>query len=306
MPIPFQRLWTHWRLSQEMIRRPPDVLFVPAHVVPLAHPRTVVTVHDLGFLHHPESHPRGQRRMLDLTTRWSVHAAHNIIAISESTRRDLSGAYGVPSSKVTVIPHGTEPCKEIHLRELEEARSRLGLPERFVLTVGTVQPRKNLPRLVEAMSQVVEAGLPHTLVIAGKAGWMADDVRAAISRADRHSRVVTLGYVSVTDLQVLYALAEVFALPSLYEGFGLPALDALAAGLPTVLSDRSALPEIGGAAAIYANPMDAAEIGRALVGVLTDADLRERLRRLGPIQAKRFTWEAAATSTLAVLRSAAS
>lgn len=306
VPIPFPRFWTHWRLSQEVLRRPPDVLFVPAHVVPLAHPRTVVTVHDLGYFHHPESHPSAQRRMLDLTTRWSVHAARHIIAISDSTRRDLTGAYGVASSKITVIPHGTDPPQSVNHSEIDDVRTRLGLTEPFVLTVGTIQPRKNLPRLVEAFNHVAESGLPHRLVIAGKPGWLADRVMAAVAAADRHHRTLFVGYASPSDLRALYAAADAFALPSLYEGFGMPALDALAAGVPTLLADRSSLPEIGGDAALYVNPMDTAEMGRGLQRLLMDTGLRTRLKHAGPAQARRYSWENAARSTLDVLRSVAS
>jgi alpha-1,3-rhamnosyl/mannosyltransferase len=155
------------------------------------------------------------------------------------------------------------------------------------------------------MNSVAERGLPHTLVVAGKPGWLADDVLTAARAADQHARTTFLGYVSPEDLRGLYAATDGFALPSLYEGFGMPALDALAAGIPTMLSDRSALPEVGGPAAIYVNPLDMTQIGQGLIRLLTDVDLRARLRLQGPAQAARFSWDAAAAATLAVLRAAA-
>ncbi len=303
VPIPFPRLWTHARLSWEMLRRPPGVLFVPAHVVPLVHPPTIVTVHDLGYVHHPESHSPSQRLILDLTTRWSVRVARHVIAISNATKRDLIGAYNVAPQDITVIPHGVDPAFRPQNPDAVAAiKSRLRLPERFVLTVGTVHPRKNLVRLAAAMDAVAAAGLPHRLVIAGKSGWLASDVERGIAASDTSGRVTRLGYVSPSDLPGLVAAADAFVLPSLYEGFGLPVLEALASGIPTLVSDRSALPEVAGNAALQVDPMNSAAIGAALVRLLTDDLLRQRLRIAGPKRAAMYSWRTAAESTLAVLR----
>jgi glycosyltransferase involved in cell wall biosynthesis len=301
--IPFPRLWTHARLSWEMLRRPPGVLFVPAHVVPLRHPATVVTIHDLGYLGHPESHPASDRRMLDVTTRWSVRVARRIIAISDTTRRDLMTHYGVPASRIQVIPHGVDHAMRPATGEaIAELRRRLDLPDAYVLFVGTVQPRKNLGRLAQATSVLAQASLPHRLVIAGKRGWMADQVDAEIAASGMAERVRFLGYVAAADLPTLYSGADAFCFPSLYEGFGLPVLEAMACGTPVVASHSSAIPEVAGHAALLVDPTDPAEIGRALCRAIGDGSLRSKLVAYGRARADQFTWERTAQETITVLR----
>jgi glycosyltransferase involved in cell wall biosynthesis len=301
--MPFPRLWTHLRLSARMATHRPGVLFVPAHVVPAIHPHTVVTIHDLGYLHVPDAHPDSTRRMLDFTTRWSARAARAIIAISEATKRDLIEAYGAPASKITVIHHGVSP--RFHARspdEIAETLDRLNVRRPYVLTIGTYQPRKNLGRLAAAMSAVEAAGLPHRLVIAGKRGWLADEVDADIAASGQVHRIQHLGYVASDDLPALYAGASAFCLPSLHEGFGMPILEAMASAVPVVTSNSSALAEIAGDAAITIDPTDFAAIGAALVRVLSDSSTAQNLRRSGPERATEFTWRRTAEATLALLR----
>ncbi len=301
--MPFPRLWTHGRLSWEMARQRPDILFVPAHVVPLVHPPSVVTIHDLGYLHEPESHPTAARRHLHLTTRWSVRAARRVIAISAATRRDLVQAYGVPEAKIRVVHHGIGPEFRLAPREtVAELKARLGLPARYVLAVGTVQPRKNLGGRAHAMRSVRESGLPHHLVVAGKRGWLAERVDREVEASGMADRVHWAGYVGPADLPTLYGGADAFCFPSLYEGFGLPALEAMACGVPTVVSDRGALPEVVANAALVVDPTDERAIGAALVRVLTDPALRRRLSAEGAAHATRFSWDRTAAHTLAILR----
>ena len=304
--MPFPRLWTHGRLSWEMARRPPTVLFVPAHVVPIVHPATVVTVHDLGYLVEPAAHPAVDRRRLDWTTRWSARAARRVIVPSGATRRDLVRFYGVPEAEIRVIHHGVGPeFRPVAPSDAVATRARLGLPDRFVLAVGTVQPRKNLNRLAVALRSLAAAGLPHRLVVAGRRGWLADAVEAEIAASGMAERVVRLDYVDPTDLPALYGAAEAFCFPSLYEGFGLPALEAMATGVPTVVANRGALPEVVGGAAILVDPTDPAAIGAALVRVLTDAAERERLVAAGPPRAAGFSWDRASAETFRLLREVA-
>lgn len=301
--IPFPRFWTHVRLSWEMTRRPPGVLFVPAHVVPLRHPRTVVTIHDLGYLHLPDAHPARQRRMLDLTTRWSVRAARHVIAISAQTRDDLIASYGVPPGKISVVPHGVRPTTPVDPAVARAARERLGVREPYVLAVGTVQPRKNLGRLAAAMAVVKAAGLPHRLVLAGKRGWLAEEVEREIAVSGAADRVDRLGYVADADLAALYAAARVVAFPSLFEGFGLPALEAMAAGVPVLAANRGALAETAGDAGLLVDPESTEAITAGLLSLLTEAeDARARRIARGRARASVFPWERTARETLEILR----
>lgn len=301
--IPLPRLWTHARLSWELSRRPPDVLFVPAHVVPLRHPPTVVTIHDLGYLVEPDAHPPADRVLLDLTTRWSVRVARRVIAISEATRQALIGAYRIPDEKIRVVRHGVSPrFRRVDPAEVARVSARYHLPERYVLTVGTIQPRKNLPRLVAAMDHVRAFGLPHRLVIAGKRGWLADRVAAEIAAAGPGRMPLMLGYVANDDLPALYSGADAFVLPSRYEGFGMPLLEALACGTPALVSDRGALPEVAGDAALVVPATDSRAIGVGLTRLLGDQSLRSRQIDAGIARVGAFSWDRTARETLAVLQ----
>ncbi|MBU0704040.1 MAG: glycosyltransferase family 4 protein, partial [Chloroflexi bacterium] len=239
--IPFPRLWTHARLSWEMIRHPPDALFVPAHVLPLVHPRaSLVTVHDLGYLHFPETHPRLQRLYLDLSTRWNGRAAAHLLADSQATKADLVTHYGIPPEKITVAYPGCDetlaPVRDP--AAIETVKARYSISGDYFLYLGTLQPRKNLIRLVKAFAQspISNPQSPIRLILAGKRGWLYDDIFAQVRRLGLEGRVLFPGYVPDEDKAALLSGALAFVFPSLYEGFGLPVLEAQACGCPVITS----------------------------------------------------------------------
>ena len=297
------RLWTHARLSWEMAVHRPDALFVPAHVLPLIHPRaSIVTVHDLGYLAVPEAHPGWQRLYLDRSTRWSVGEAAHLLADSLFTKNDLVARYGVPLSRITVAYPGID---ERLARVNDRARitsllGRLGISAPYFLYLGTLQPRKNLARLLDAFAAVDAAmfEVPPTLVIAGQRGWMYEDLFDKTRRLGLQNRVEFPGYIHDTDKATLISGALAFLFPSLYEGFGLPVIEAQACGCPVVASSTSSLPEVAGRGARLVDPGDTVAIRNAMWRVATDTPLRRALVDRGYANVRRFSWRACAETAL--------
>jgi glycosyltransferase involved in cell wall biosynthesis len=303
--LPFPRLWTHLRLSWEMARRPPDLLFVPAHVLPIVHPRrSVVTVHDLGYLYYPEAHRPLDRIYLDLSTRHNARAATHLIADSSATQNDLIERYGIEPDKITVVYPGYDEVTFQPVRDemaIEVVKARYGITGNYILFLGTLQPRKNLTRLIEAYWKL-KAG-SWKLVIAGKTGWLYEDIFRRVEEMGLEESVLFPGYVATGDLPALLSGARLFVFPSLYEGFGLPVLEAMACGTPVVCSNVSSLPEVAGDAAVPVDPLDVKELAAAMERVLGDEELRAGLIKRGFEQAKRFSWEKCARETLHALES---
>ncbi len=308
--IPFTLLWTHLRLSREMLLRPPKALFVPAHVLPLIHPaRSVVTIHDLGYLYYPQAHTAISRQYLDFSTPYSANLARKVIAISQATKNDLVRHYGIKPAKIEVVYHGYD--RQRFFPQTDEtaqktARERYGVgPGRFLFYVGTIQPRKNLGRLLEAWAGLAAepAFEDLQLVLAGKPGWLSQPIldRAAELQMKFPGRLVLPGYIDDADLPALLSAATSFVFPSLYEGFGMPVLEALACGCPVVCSNTSSLPEVAGNAALYHHPLDTLALQTQLRRLLTTPGLREELMQKGLEQAARFSWETAAQQTLQIL-----
>jgi glycosyltransferase involved in cell wall biosynthesis len=308
--MPFPRLWTHLRLSWEMARQPPDVLFVPAHVLPLVHPRpSVVTVHDLGYLYYPGAHRPLDRLYLDLSTRYNARAASRIIAISQATKDDLVQHYGTEPDKITVVYSGCDEAMQPVEDEatVERVKARYGIRGDYVLHVGTLQPRKNLERLLEAYAIVkrqAKRGETPDLVIAGSKGWLYDQIFRQVKKLSLETEVIFPGYVSQDDLPALLSGARLFAFPSLYEGFGLPVLEAMACGTPVLCSNVSALPEVAGNAALLVDPLDVESMAEAMNCLLQDEGLRAQLTERGLRQVRQFSWDRCARETLAVLEDA--
>jgi glycosyltransferase involved in cell wall biosynthesis len=304
-----RRLWTHIGLAGEVRRNPPDVLFVPAHVIPwrCAVP-SVVTVHDLGYLYHPQAHPLLERLYLDWSTRHSVGLARAVIADSQATRDDLLRHYRLAADKIGVCYPGVDeslaPVRDP--ARLEAVHRKYSLSEDYILFVGTLRARKNLIRLVEAYGRLVaRLDSPPALALVGKSGWGYDELAARIEGLGLTGRVILPGYVDEDDLAALYSGARAFAFPSLYEGFGFPILEAMRCGTPVVCSDAASLPELAGDAALIVPPHDIEALADALERILTDEALRADLIEKGQAQAARFTWEACAACVLRALERAA-
>lgn len=302
--IRLPRLWTHLRLGPTSWRTRPHVLFVPAHVVPLLHPPTVVTIHDVGYRAFPETHPARRRLELELTTRWNLRAARHVITISHATKRDLINWYGADPDRITVTHHG---CSSIFAppadpRVVAAVTAHYGLGQRpYLLYIGTVQPRKNLSRVIDALALTIAAGYDLDLVIVGKRGWLSEPIERRAGELGIANRVHFTGFVADADLPALLAGALAFVFPSLYEGFGMPVVEAMACGTPVITSNSSSLPEIAGDAALLVDPLDTNAIAAAIMRLNDDHDLRATLRQRGLARARLFNWETCARQTLAVL-----
>jgi glycosyltransferase involved in cell wall biosynthesis len=267
-------------------------------LLPLRSIPTVLTVHDLIFRHLPAHHKPLNRWYLNLTMPLYCRRATHIIAVSECTRRDLVAAYGLPPEKVTVVHEAAAPRFRPQSPEAVAAvRTRYGLPERYLLFVGTIEPRKNLTRLLETFETIHAEGLSDGLVIVGRRGWLYGDFLARLERSPVRDTVLFPGYVVDEDLPAICAGAQALVFPSLYEGVGLPVLEALACGTLVVASNVSSIPEVGGEAALYFCPTDVEAMVGAVRRLLLDATLQDELRTRGLAQAARFSWERAAVET---------
>ena len=330
--INFPRLWTQGGLSLQTFKDPLDVLFVPAHTLPIIRKpglRTVVTVHDLGSDYLPSMHQLKQRLYLSIMQRYQLKGATKIIAVSEATKEDLVERIGVEPLKVEVVYEGydKELFRSVKGEILRNTLKYFDIEEgKYFLFVGTVQPRKNLERVIKAFFAIARskatkqssqgkipgkiAVLPEftpsevegvarndvvELVIVGQKGWLSDDIYKLPKRLGIENKVKFLGYVPDKDLPALYSGAVALLFPSLFEGFGLPILEAQACGCPVITSNLSSMPEVAGKGAIYVNPYSTEDIIRGIGGI------REKVIKAGFENVKRFSWEKCARETRAVL-----
>lgn len=299
---PSHHKWERWTLSAELVRHQLDVVHSPDFIPPAFGARCrIITVHDLNFLYYPEFLTPESHRYYSGQIEWAVKEANHISADSEHTRRDLIDKLSVEPEKITTVHLAANPMYEGGLSEQSMVRTlrKYKLSAGFILFVGTLSPRKNIPTLITVYEQlVVKAGMNPQLVIVGGKGWLYDDIFAAISNSSKASDIIHFNHVSDTELAHFYSAAGALVLPSYYEGFGLPPLEAMHCGCPVIVSSRSSLPEVVGSAGIKLDPDDVEGWVEALTSVLDDSQLRERMIVAGHDQARRFSWGRTATETM--------
>jgi glycosyltransferase involved in cell wall biosynthesis len=285
-------LWEQFTLP--IAARQADVLHATAFVAPIVHTRpTVVTIYDASFALFPQFFRGFNQTYLRVGTRWSARRAQRIIVISECARRDVHRLYGVPLDRITVAYPGVdETLQRSDPDRVQEFRRSKNLPAKFLLYLGTLEPRKNLALLVRAFAQLRRECPDAMLVLAGGIGWLADDIFAAIEECGVKDSVLLPGFVAAAEKALWYAAATAFVFPSLYEGFGMPPLEAMACGTPVVTSKAASLPEAVGKAGVLLAPDDVSGWAAALQRVWSDVAYRAELADRGVRQARQFTWQA--------------
>ncbi|MCS6860146.1 MAG: glycosyltransferase family 4 protein [Abditibacteriales bacterium] len=309
IPTFWGRWWTMVQVPLVARRARMDVLHVQYIAPPWGGTRVVTAIHDVSFAVLPETFPLKDRLLLNFFIPLSASSAAKVITLSASSKRDLIERYGIAPEKIVITPCGVDET----MRRVEDPQvvaavlRRYGITPPFILSVGLLQPRKNLPRVVDAFARLHERrpDLPQRLVVAGRVGWGVESLRERVRARRLEDAVHFVGYVADEDLPALYSAADLFVYPSLYEGFGLPPLEAMACGTPVVTSNVSSIPEVVGDAALTVNPLDVEAIAGAMEQILTDTALRQMLTARGLERARGFTWEKTARLTLDVYREVA-
>jgi len=299
-PRTLARVWHRARLPLpvEVFTGRVDLFHATDFTLPPTLPRTktILTVHDLSFVRVPETASPTLKAYLDSVVPRSVRRAHHVLADSQATKDDLIELYGVAPAKITVILSGVDarfqPVEDSSTRAAIRAKYAIG-DKPYIFAIGTVQPRKNYARLIQALAQV-RAVHDVILVIAGGTGWLEDEMYRILDALNMRDHVRLIGFADDDDLPAFYSEAYCLAFPSLYEGFGLPILEAMACGTPVMTSNISSMPEAAGDAALLVNPADTDEIANALLRLIADTELRAQLIQRGIAQAKRFTWDKSA------------
>lgn len=295
-------LWTpphhrleKWTLAVELIPHQLEILHSPDFIPPLFGARRyIITVHDLTFLHYPQHKDRAAQRYYNDQIKWAVQKADHILSVSEATRQDLMTMLNVPADKITVQPHGVDP----HFKPLNDLTDHIGLPESYILHVGTLEPRKNIPALLDAYERI-KPDLP--LLFVGRTGWLFDTTLKRIKSLQSAGYPIIIREDIDDDmLPLVYNKAHILVFPSFYEGFGLPALEAMACGTPVIISNCSSLPEVVGESGLYIDPHDTQTLVDALKTALHNDTWRQAARQAGIDRAKHFTWGNSAQIALSV------
>lgn len=324
MVIKPSKLWTRIALPLTLarVKEKPDLFLSPTHYLPRFFPvKKIVTIFDLAFLKYPQMYEKKDLFKLTNWTKYSAKAADHILTISQSSKKDIVSEYGIKKEKVTVVYPGYE--EKVYFRQkdkekITEVLEKYGILQKYIIYIGTIQPRKNLVRLIEAFSRV-DSGPASTssqrgesqeglqLVIAGKTkgegrqAWMFDDILEAPKKFGVSDRVIFTNFVPSRELPYLISGATAFILPSLYEGFGIPVVEAMACGTPVIVSNVSSLPEVVSDAGLLINPNSTDQIEQAIRTISTDSKLREKLSKKGLEQVKKFSWKRMAKRVTQVL-----
>jgi glycosyltransferase involved in cell wall biosynthesis len=300
--MPFPIFWTQLRISLEMLLHPVDALLIPASALPIIHPKkSVVTIHDLAWKFYPRTFTWFNRNFLEWSTRFAVKSAKKIIAVSEATKKDLVKFYKINPKKIFVVHHGYDITGQESRVKSQELKT---LPDKFVLFLGTLQPRKNVEGLIDAFLLLKKEypDLPHKLVIAGKPGWKYREILEKIDAAKDY--VIYFNHVTDDDRFSLLKRSDLLVLPSFYEGFGMPILEAFAGSVPVAAANVSSIPEVAGEAAAYFDPRNIRDIKDALKCVLLDKAMSDCLKEAGKKRLENFSWTKCAEETLTILQNA--
>jgi glycosyltransferase involved in cell wall biosynthesis len=295
---PVRILWEQTLFARHLRALAPDLVHGMAYALPAGWSGPgVVTIYDLSFLRFPEAFRPANRIYLTAATRATARRARRVLTISEHARRDIVRFLGVPEQRVDVTyPAAEERYRLLPEQDVEAFRMARGLPQTFIFALGTLEPRKNLVGLLNAYARLNKPRPP--LYVAGGTGWRFSPIFDTVSQLHLGEDVHFLGYVPEDELPLWYNAARLFAFPSLYEGFGLPVLEAMACGTPVLTSTAASLPEVGGKAAILVSPQDIDRIAQEMERVLNDAQLRTEMRAAGRIQASRFSWRTMTDQTI--------
>lgn len=298
--------WTHTKFAWEIFRKKPDVLWMPLHNLPFLRRKslkTVVTIHDLAFKFFPEYFTRKDLFKLNFLADRAIRNSDKIIAVSNSTKNDILKIYPeIEAEKITVVHHGFSA--ELFSQEISKEKSGSVLksynlqPDSYLLYVGAIQPRKNLIVLIEAFEKIKETHPEMKLVFAGEKAWMWEGIVERIESSFAKEDIIITGSVPFCDMPALYQNASVFVFPSLYEGFGIPVLEAFASGVPVVLANNSSLPEVGGGASLYFDGKNSEDLCVQIKSVLDDPSKKEEMIKRGLERVKEFSWEKCAKQTL--------
>ena len=296
-------LWEQLRLPALVKNSKVDLFHSLHYTRPVILPcKSVVTFHDMTFFLFPELHTRVKRLFFPLAIRYSARHAEALITISESTRTDAMRILGIPPERIFTAPLGISadfhPIDDPAL--LEQGRKTYHLPDKFILYVGLIEPRKNIPLLLKAYAQLLKQGDPPRLVLVGRQGWMYDQVTQLIDQLRLEGKVQFTGYIPPQNLPIVYNLAQIFVYPSTYEGFGFPPMEAMACGIPVITTAISAMLDNVGNAGLLIPPQDELALSSAIQTLLDDGSLRAQLSNAGRLRAAEFTWQRTATETLKV------